>query len=183
MPKVRRFSWVVDGSPAEVAERLRARSRFRLFPHQASFLGRGGLGGRVDAGGFRLALDDRSWLQWSQAVAVGTLTEVSPGRTRIEGDASLPRWVTWWLRLVVLILPLVMGGVALTLAQGSVGIELAAFLAYTLAVLAGSTVAIGVHVSNADAQVEPLLERLGGVVGASAEAAGVARPVGRREVE
>lgn len=186
MPRLVRFDFVVDGAPAEVARRLKAQTRFRLLPYQSSFLGRGGLGGRVRDDGFRVALDDRQLVQTAQAVAIGTFTPEGPGRTRVRGEVGLPTGATWGLRLAVLGVVTAVGVVGATLfsAADLAPVTAAAGLAAYAAFAAGiGVVGIGRQVANADAQVEPALDRLQTTLIADAPPAAQAQRARRPAVE
>jgi hypothetical protein len=186
MPKVETFDFVVPGTPTEVAARLQAVTRPRWLPHQGSIFGRGGLGGRVTDRSFTVADDPRTWFQLSQAVATGTLEAEGAGSTRVRGQASLPTWLTWQLRLafvgiagfVGLLLATVAGPAALAQWQAAVLLG-----AYCVVALLGGGVAIGMNVANADAGVAPLVERVRAAAsgGAAAEARRVPTATAARE--
>lgn len=163
MPKVETFDLVVPGTPAEVAARLRAVTRFRLFTYRPSLFGKGGLGGRVDERSFTVADDAPRVFQFAQAVATGTLEPEGDGATRVRGRASLPGWLTWQLRLVFLALVSV-SALLLVFLASSAGAQpwqvVVAALLYGAAALFGGGVAIGMNVANADAGVAPLVDRL-----------------------
>jgi hypothetical protein len=172
MPKQQTFDFVVDGAPEDVAERLKAKTRFRPFPYQASILGGGKkpLGGLVTGGGFRVALDPRSVLQHSQAVAVGSLEPRSDGRTRVHGVAGLPAWTTWLYRIVFLLMgaAVAAGG---TIVAAETGLSPAAVMGvggmmFVLGTLLGIPL-LGWHVAKADEQVDGVVERLEEAVGAA----------------
>jgi hypothetical protein len=179
MPKQRGFEFVVDGTPAEVADRLKRRTRFRLMPYQSSPLGRGGLGGRVSASGFRVALDPRGLVQMSQAVAVGELVPEGVGHTRVRGVAGLPDWVTWGLRATFPAIGVAVGAIVVA-ASGDASIPLWVAGVYGVAATVGSVIGVGWHVANADQQVEPLVDAVRESLGAREAAA---QPIGARQTE
>lgn len=160
MPKTRDFSFVVPGRPEEVAQRLERQTRFRLFPHQGSFLVRSDrpLAGRVSASGFAVAVNRRDWLTLTQAVAKGEL-RAEGDSTRVEGSAGLPPALTWALRFAtVLAVALGLVGVVAGATGGPTEAVLASLL-MSAAVFAG-VLGIGLNVNNADEQVPELLSRL-----------------------
>ncbi len=111
MPKTQTFSFTVPGTPEEVSQRLKEESRWRPFPFQGSILVPADkpLAGRVGKDSFALAVNKRDWLTLMQAVAKGDLKEV-PGGTQVQGQAGLPLWVTWQLRIATIFA--VMAGLA-----------------------------------------------------------------------
>lgn len=159
MPRRKQFDLIVPGSPGDVARRLRAQTRWRLLPYQGSLLGRGGLGGRISASGFRVSLDQRDWLQRMTAVASGSLEDRGDGTTRIRGVASLPTWATWYLRAISVVLPLFAAtAIGLGIAEGSPDL-LVLFSTFTAGVLI-MLPAIGWNVAHANDQVDPLVDHL-----------------------
>jgi hypothetical protein len=132
VPKVRAFDVVVEGRPSEVAARLRAATRPRLFTFARALGGTG--------------------------VATGTLEADGPDRTRICGQCALPAFLVWYCRLAWLaLLPLLVGAVWLAWSGG------AAFLPFALffpVALVGSTLGIGLNISSAEADLEPLEQAL-----------------------
>jgi len=190
MPKTEHFELIVPGTPEEIATRLRKKTRWRPFPYQGSPLGGGKkpLGGRVGKQGFRVALDPRDLFQLMQAVAVGKLEPHGADATKVSGTASLPTWMTWYLRMAYLAIAVVgvaIGGVG-TIAGWPVSQILLSSLPFLLVGLVLGGFSIGLHVSHADKQVPALVDSLSAtLLGTSAVAAKEARlarePVGEGE--
>jgi hypothetical protein len=192
MPKTETFELIVPGTPEEVAARLRGKTRWRPFPYQGSPLGgrKKPLGGRVGKEGFRVALDPRDLFQLMQAVAHGKLEPHGEGSTRVAGTASLPIWMTWYLRIVYLAIAVVGVGIGTT---GTIaGWPLSQILISSLPLLVVGLVlgafSIGLHVSHADKQVPALVDTLSAtLLGASEVAAKEARltrePIEERDGE
>ncbi len=168
MPRQRRFDFAVTGSPAEVAERLSAHTRWRLFPHQGSVLGRGALGGRVGADGFVVSLDAPSWFQPLLAVARGRLEDRGDGTTRVHGVAGMPPWVTWGLRAGFLVVP---AFVAAAVGSAATGGEFAAMFGLGAAMFGTLVATAGWHVHRADDSVDALVEQVTRAVAANAAGA------------
>ena len=175
MPKQREVDVVVGGNPAEVAERLRRRTRWRLIPGQGQFLGsfEQPLAGRVGADRFRVATNRRDWLTLTQAVAVGTLAPAAGG-TRVRAVVGLPSGLTWLLRgTTVLSIAAVAGGLFAAVTGGAGATELAAALGVFGVAVGAATAGVGLNVHNADAQVEPLADALVAACSGSVEPASV----------
>ena len=102
------FDFVVSGRPRQVADRLRAKIRFRARQYKTSWLGEGRFGGHVNNDSFTVALDPKHVLVRRQAVAEGTFT-AQGSDTRVAGRIALPRTVVWKDRIVVLLGLLMLG--------------------------------------------------------------------------
>lgn len=162
MPKTQQFSFTVPGTPEQVAERLKSDTRFRLTPFQGSILVPTDkpLAGRVGKDSFAVAVNKRDWWTLMQAVARGELQE-GPGGTRVQGQAGLPVWVTWQLRIATVLALLAGVGGVVGVMVGSQGLGGAPLAALFLCVILFATVlGIGLNVRNADEQVPELMARL-----------------------
>ena len=173
MPRKQEFEFSSDASPEEVAAALEERTRFRLFPYQASVLGGGErpFGGRVGKESFRIALDPRSFFQHSQAVAVGKIDETATGGSRVSGMASLPVEITRLYRLMYLTMGFFMALAATGAVSegGATGLALAAVgIGALVSWLLIGIPFFGWHVSKADAQVPELVSQLEAAVPAGA---------------
>ncbi|MFZ5480174.1 MAG: hypothetical protein ACOZNI_25650 [Myxococcota bacterium] len=157
MPKSRSFRVVVAASPEVVRARLREATVLRLFPSTARFLAlsKRPLAGRVAGdGGFNVAVNAADLWTRLLPTARGTVSEGSEG-TVVEGVAGLPTWLTWYLRAVFVIVAI--GTVAAGGAFAAGNAELGPPFVAGLVGLVLAILAIGVHVSNADANVERLV--------------------------
>ncbi|MCB9678968.1 MAG: hypothetical protein H6737_27955 [Alphaproteobacteria bacterium] len=160
MPKSRTFDFVVPGTPAEVAKRLEAQTRFRPFFHQSSVLGKGGFGGRVSESGFAVSDDPSTMVRRLQAVASGTFEDRGDGTTRVTGTCGMPTWVTWALRLGSLWIPVfAIGGLLAILADGEVS-SAPVFALMTSIFAAIAVLVVGASVNQVEAGVDPLVDRI-----------------------
>ncbi len=162
MPKKQTFSFVVPGSPEDVALRLKQRTRWRLFPFQGSVITPTDrpLAGRVGKDRFAVAVNKRDWWTLMQAVASGEL-EATAGGTRVTGEAGMPTWVTWQLRLATIAALIAGAGGVGAIATGASGFEGPAMMAVFMSVVLIATVfGIGLNVKNADEQVPELVAQL-----------------------
>jgi hypothetical protein len=169
MPKVRTFELVVEGRPSEVAGRLRARTRPRIFDFARPLDGAGGLGGWVTDEAFRLALDPvRRGVTFRgrlQPVASGTLEADGPNRTRIRGRCALPAFIVWYFRAAWLFLvPLLLGAGWLA---WSGDLTFLPFVAFFAVAVVGAALGIGLNISSAEADLEPLEQALSQLAGAA----------------
>lgn len=178
MPRIRTFDLEVPGTPAEVAERLGAQTRWRLLPHTSSVLGRGRLGGRVDVRGFSVSTDPAVRLGRRARmlpVARARFEEAGPGRTRIVGSCSLPPALVWYLRLVWLALPALLAWVLWSAVSAGTA-TLPILVGWLVFVLAVATAGIGFNVAESDALVDEVADAVLAAAGAgSVEVSAAAR--------
>jgi hypothetical protein len=159
MPRTRKITLTIPGaSAADVAERLRSRTRTVLMPSFASPLNRGGdepLAGRVSEDGCRLTLNERVFARGVEPTVRARFEETAEG-LRIEGEAGIAPAVVWLLRLNYLFATLVCVGVGVgTVTSG----EPAWISLLFAAMVVLATGAIGWNVSRAEERT-PELARL-----------------------
>lgn len=188
MARVRRIERFVPLPPEAVADRLREHTRWSLLPGQGSVLtdGDAPLRGRVSSDGFTVSLNQRDLMGRVQATARGRL-RMAPGGTKVEATVSVPPGMLWYMRIVPIVVPLLLIGAAITLFVSGAPLEAVGLLfALLVMVMSISVGSIGLHMNNADAQVDPLTEQVEALLTAipsppTGQSVRQSRPVPQRE--
>ncbi len=170
MPKTRRITLTLPGATAaEVAERLRAKTKTALFPTFSNPLrGRGPepLAGRVSEDGFRVALNEAGYKR-VEPVARATIEQTEGGVT-VTGEVGIAPFMVWLLRLNYLFAVAVCLGVGAQLIGDGEPAWFAALFAF---MVVASTVAVGWNVSRAEGRLPELAQLVeGALIEASAAA-------------
>lgn len=169
MPREVEIDIVVPGTPAEVAERLGAHTRFSLTAFQASFIlwNDKPLKGRVSARGANVALQQRDLFTRMQPVVTARFSPTAGG-TRIQGVAGVPRWLVWYLRGVTALLGIVGVGLAgVALVGGVVSTPLLILLGLLTAAMLFLVGAVGANLNYAADSLDALITTVERAAGAT----------------
>jgi len=167
MPRKVELDIIAPGDPDEVMRRIKEHTRWSLQPY------RGGpftfsdkpFKGRVEDDSMTVGLNRRDWWSLLQPTARATFEPAATG-TRIRGEVSVPDWMTWMLRfMVVVMVPLAAGvGAWAALSDGQPVIA-AVFALFAVLVTVFS---LGWNLSHANEQVDALKAEVLKVAGTSA---------------
>ena len=174
MPRKVELDIIAPGDPEQVAERLKAETRWSPQPYRGGpfTFGDKPLKGNVSDESMNVGLNRKDWWSMLQPTAKATLEPSGTG-TRIRGHVGMPDWMTWFLRFMVVVMIPFAVGVASWAAIGDGQPLIAA--AFALVALVAGVLGTGAHVAHANEQVDTLKAQVLESVGTTAVSSLAAR--------
>jgi len=167
MPKVLEIEQSSPLSPDDLEAALREDTRFSLFPYQGSpFVGNVRLKGRVKKGKVKVGLTKRDWWTFLQPVFQGEIEATESGGSRLVGQAGIPPWLVWYMRIATAVfvpLAVIVAGGPVISEAGPKGVAIAA--AFCLVAVLGTIMGVGLNLSHAEKQLPDLEATLADISG------------------